>query len=822
MFKLAEKAQIAKCTHCGDECPAEHPVVNELDFCCNGCEVIYTLLTENGMGDYYNFEENPGISKRSKSKKNYDFLDAEDVVDKLLVFREGQIAKIILHLPQIHCASCIWLLENLQRLNEGVIFSRVDFMRREATITFNLDKISLKKLVELLALIGYEPELNFRKLGEKPIGKKDRTLLYKLGLAGFSFGNIMLLSFPEYLGFEETDFRFYLGYINIVLAIPVLLYSGIDYLRSAYWTLRMGKLDIDVPIAIGMLTLFFRSTYEILSHTGEGYIDSLAGFVFFLLIGKWFQQYTFQSISFDRDFRSYFPISAHLKSPQGWTTVTLDKLTAGDTIAVRNEEIIPADGVITKGNANVDYGFVTGESDIIPKQIGDKIFAGGKHLGAAFELLLTKNVDQSYLTKLWEDDSFSTDKDAASQSIISRVGRYFTITVLIIGLLTLGFWLWQDPSLAFNSFTAVLIVACPCALALAIPFTYGNILRILGRQSFFLKSVRTIERIQSADHIIFDKTGTITDHRTTELSLIEGGLTDKQKKLVGSAIAQSNHPVSRALYNYLASTEIMECTSFREVPGAGLTAMVGGHDIRVGSTAFVHGDVDDKSRKAVWVALDGVILAGYEANSKLREGVRELIHVLGRQFPVSIISGDNDKEKQRLEEIFPKGTEMRFNQSPADKLNYIRELHLAGKKVIMFGDGLNDAGALKQSEAGIVISDENNNFTPACDAIINARQFGKILWFFTFIRKAEFLIYGAFVLAFIYNTVGLYFAVTARLSPVIAAILMPLSSVTVMAYGLISGFILFKYYERKIPLRVVKEETSNKNIIKTNLNPVQT
>jgi P-type Cu+ transporter len=821
MFKMADRIPGLKCSHCGDECPDNHPVANDKHFCCNGCEVVHSLLLENGMDAYYSFEANPGISKRSKQIKNYDFLESPDVIEKLLVFHEGNKGRIILNLPQIHCVSCLWLLENLHKLDDGVHNSRVDFLKKEASITFNTEKLSLKKLVELLALIGYEPELSLQKLDEKSGGNKDRTLLYKLGLAGFSFGNIMLLSFPEYLGFAETDFRHYLGYINIVLALPVLLYSGFDYLRSAWWTLKLGKLDIDIPIAVGMLTLFFRSTYEILSHTGEGYIDSLAGFVFFLLIGKWFQQYTFRSISFDRDFKSYFPISAHLKNETGWTTVTLDKLVPGDVIAIRNEEIIPADGVIVNGNAKVDYSFVTGESDMIPKYTGDKVFAGGKHTGTAFELVIAQKVNQSYLTKLWEEDSFSSDKDAATQSLINKVGKYFTITILIIGIMTLAFWLWYDPSLAFNSFTAVLIVACPCALALAIPFTYGNILRILGNHSFFLKSVKTIERIQSADHIIFDKTGTITDHKTTEVSLKEGALTDDHKSLISSVVAQSNHPASRAIYKFLDIHSLRKCDDFQELPGSGLIAEVGGHTVRIGSAAFIHAEQQHNQSKAVWVEIDGKIIACFETRSRLRDGLESLVHFLGKKYRLSVISGDNESEKSRLTALFPESTEMKFNQSPSDKLNYIKSLQKSGEKVIMIGDGLNDAGALRQSDAGIVISDESNNFTPACDAIISADRFGQFLMYLTYIQKARQLIFGAFILAFLYNTIGLYFAVSGKLSPVIAAILMPLSSVTVMVYGVISGWLLFVYYKSK-GYQTQHYTAVGKTILQNdNLNPVK-
>ncbi|MBP6540510.1 MAG: heavy metal translocating P-type ATPase, partial [Saprospiraceae bacterium] len=419
MFKLLpqEKLVTKNCTHCGDECPTDHPVFDDKDFCCNGCQVVYSVLRDNGLGDYYKFESNPGISQKSISSKNYSFLDDEDVVNNLVEFREKSIAKISFTLPQIHCASCIWLLENLNKLNPGILSSRVNFLAKSATVSYNPEKIKLREVVEQLAIIGYPPELNLQKLSTAKSGVHDRSLYYKLGLAGFSFGNIMLLSFPEYLGFEQASVKFYLGYINIILAIPVLLYSGFDYLRSAWWTVKMKQINIDIPIAIGMLTLFFRSVFEIMTQTGEGYLDSLAGFIFFLLIGKWFQHYTFYSIAFDRNYKSYFPISAMIKTDDGWQSKSLDKLDVGDVLLVRNEEIIPGDAILLKGDATIDYSFVTGESDLLKKTSGEKIFAGGKNIGSNIHIQLLKKVDQSYLTKLWDEDSFSIDKESKTQTL---------------------------------------------------------------------------------------------------------------------------------------------------------------------------------------------------------------------------------------------------------------------------------------------------------------------------------------------------------------------------------------------------------------------
>ena len=544
------------------------------------------------------------------------------------------------------------------------------------------------------------------------------------------------------------------------------------------------------------MTLFFRSVFEIVTKTGEGYLDSFAGFIFFLLIGKWFQHYTFYSIAFDRNYKSYFPISALLKTAEGWQSKSLDKLDTGDILMVKNEEIIPGDAILIKGDASVDYSFVTGESDILKKKQGEKLFAGGKNIGANIQIQLLKKVDQSYLTKLWDEDSFRIDKESKTQTLISQIGKYFTITIMTIAVLTLVYWLIFDKSLAFNAFTAVLIVACPCALALALPFSYGNILRILGKKAFYLKNVQVIDRIQQVDEIIFDKTGTITDHKNIVATPSSQSLTDHQIYLIKSAAFQSNHPLSKAIFNAFGDRDYtQDADYFNEIAGKGTEGVFGKDKIRIGSSTFIL-EKTDENQKGVLVEINGQMVTQFDVAHKLRFGVENLVDTLGKKFHISILSGDNDREEARMKSFFPAHATMVFNQTPIDKLNYIRSRQSDGHKILMIGDGLNDAGALMQSDVGIVISEDSNNFTPACDAILGSKSFGSLLSYLTYLQQARYIIIGAFVLAFIYNVVGLYFAVRGELSPVVAAILMPISSINVMFYGLISSTLLFKKFEK--------------------------
>ena len=757
--------------------------------------MVYQLLNDNGLNAYYQYDANPGITQREKSNQNYEYLDNSDLVKKILVFQEGGIAKVKFHLPQIHCSSCLYLLENISKLDKGITSSRVNFVSKEVTLTYYQSDTTLRLIVELLSKIGYEPRINYDQTDEtRSLSKYDRTLLYKLGLAGFAFGNIMLLSFPEYLGFDKASYLFHIGYINIILATPVLFYSGIDYLKSAWRGIQMSSLNIDLPIAIGMITLYSRSVYEIISQTGEGYLDSFAGFVFFLLIGKWYQSFTSQALDFDRSYKSYFPISATIKSTNSWITKSLDEINPGETLRIKNQELIPVDGILVKGKARIDYSFVTGEADHISKAVGEELFAGGKHQGESIEITATQRVDQSYLTQLWNDDTFKPKGESNTTKMISWISKYFTIGVLMIATITMIYWYIEDPSIAILTFTSVLIVACPCALALAIPFTYGNILRLLVRKGLYLRNVSTIDDIQDIDHIIFDKTGTITNNQKIKIEYSGRILTDNELTLVISACSHSSHPLSKAIVSHHQDITLVDIDRYEDHIGEGFKATWNNDQLRLGSSSFIFGTDAKQRERGVFIELNGIYVGYYKFEHAIRYQVPEILKGLQQSYKLTLLSGDADTERNSMEAIFGRNSELYFQQSPHDKLNKIKKLQQQGQKVMMIGDGLNDAGALKQSNVGIVISDSVNNFSPACDGILDAKHFKMLLQHIKYLKAARYIIYGAFVLAILYNSIGLYFAVTGQLSPVIAAILMPLSSISVILYGVIISLIMYHIF----------------------------
>ncbi|MBL1212616.1 MAG: HAD-IC family P-type ATPase [Ignavibacteriae bacterium] len=775
------------CYHCGEECPDDTYKLNDNVFCCNGCKTVYEMLKSNDLCDYYAYEETPGL-KKSEPVRNYSYLDDPELQEKLIDFTDGTITTITFFIPQMHCSSCIWILENLYKFNPGIIESKADFLKKKVSIKYAPDKILLSKVVELLDSIGYEPSLNLEAEEKEVSSDHTKKLYYKIGIAGFCFGNIMLLSFPEYLSIVDQvtdDIKQIFSFLNLLLALPVFFYSSSEYFSSAYKGLKRKFINIDVPIAIGISILFFRSLIEVILQTGVGYFDSLAGLVFFLLIGRLFQNKTYDTLNFERNYKSYFPIAVTITKNSNEKTIPLDKLRVGQRLVIKNNELIPTDSVLIKGTANIDYSFVTGEAAPVERKNGDLIYAGGKQIGGLIELETVKEVSQSYLTELWNDKVFTDKKESRTTSLANMVSKYFTFIVLAIAAATAVYWLLNDPAITFNAVTAILIIACPCALALSTPFTLGNTMRIFGRNKFYVKNAAAVENLANIDTIIFDKTGTITDADKAEIKYEGEDLSDEQKSIIKSLVKNSSHPLSRKIFNFLEAIPDKSITDFMEIPGKGLQAFIDDKLIKLGSEGFINPDAPINPTgitTQVFVSINGRVTGCFKFFNSYRKSLKQVLANISNKYSLSVLSGDNPSEKERLKKIFPDRTEMKFNQSPHDKLNYISTLQSKNKNTLMIGDGLNDAGALAKSDVGISISENVNNFSPACDSILDSNSFDMLPAFISFAKLSKKIIIASFIISFLYNLVGLFFAVQGLLSPLIAAILMPLSSISVVVF----------------------------------------
>jgi len=881
------------CFHCGELCPGDSYAKGEMNFCCHGCLTVHDILAESGLGHFYDLNERPGVRVlRSKPMSDWAFLDAPDIQQRLLDFTDGRQSRVTFRVPAIHCIACVWLLENLFRLHPGIGHSQVNFGRREVAIAFAADKIKLSELVALLASIGYEPSLTLGELEQRVVNPKRKRQWLQVGIAGFAFGNIMLFSLPQYFGLDSLNgpaFRTLFGWLSLALAMPVVMVSASDYWKSAFLSLRRRMLTLDVPIALGLAAIYGQSVYEILSGRGEGYCDSLTGLILFLLCGRVFQQKTHERLAFDRDYRSFFPLSVTRKGragsplpaaaaqaddgahgvprPTEEERISISQLEVGDRISIRNGELIPADAKLVSGPALIDYSFVTGESELVEKHAGDYLYAGGQQTGAAIELETVKPVSQSHLTSLWNHAAFRKDRGDNFDTLTNCYSRRFTLIVIAVALGAALFWTVSgDLSRGIKAFTSVLIVACPCALALAAPFTLGTAQRWLARLNIFLKNALVLERLARVDTVVFDKTGTLTSAGANEVRFVgehaqvslapgfsrvseghndretvstvssdgqetdesvfgttgatatglkpgaNGSLADDEARYVFLLTRHSTHPNAARISESFGGKYFPELVSaFTETPGCGIQGRVSGHEIWLGAQAWLESrgvvveqasrlfSAPDGSRSneavnrqdacaskhgsTVHVAIDGHYRGAFVLSSTLRPDAGQMVRKLAGRYELALLSGDNERERDRFRSLFGSDAKLNFNQSPLDKLGFIRGLQEAGKTVMMVGDGLNDAGALKQSDVGMAVVEKVGAFSPASDVILDAARVPQLFEVLTLARRAARIVRVSFAISAAYNLVGVSIAAAGLLSPVVCAVLMPLSSVTVVLFA---------------------------------------
>ncbi len=781
---------ISVCYHCGDSIRSVRIEHNGVLFCCDGCKIVYEILQSNGLCSYYDLQHSPGRSPANSDEGKFSFLDDPSLQQKLLAYQDGVTASVTLSIPVIHCSSCIWLLEQLHKLNKSIISSRVNFLKKKLFVRYKSSETSLKDIVILLTSIGYEPEFRLDAGSSAPSHDALKSLYYKIGIAGFCFGNAMLFSFPEYLGVDGSEeyLTRFLSYLNLLLGVPVFLYCSKDYYTGAINGLRRKIVTIDVPIAVGIIVLFGRSVFEIVSGIGAGFIDSLCGLLFFLLLGKLFQAKTYDRLNHERNYQSYFPLAATIRKGQKETTVPISSLAPGDRIVIRQGEIIPADAILINGSAEIDYSFVTGESKPVSKTTGEMVHAGGKQRGGAIELDVVKNVSHSYLTQLWNNVQQTSREKGEWSELSNTVSKYFTLVVFALAIGVFLYRLPSDSTIAINALTGILIVACPCALAISLPFTLGTTMRIFAKNNFYLKNTGVVELLANVDTVVFDKTGTLTHPEQSSVEFIGDSLNDDEMAGAASLAANSVHPVSSAIAS-TASGERLDTADFIETLNKGIAGTVGGKSYKLGSPDFVgvrNVSSSNINESRAYLSINDTVRGYYKMSNVYRKDISSMISAFKPHVTFAVLSGDNDSERERLSDMFPPKTELKFNQSPDDKARYIKSLKDSGKKVLMVGDGLNDFGSLLHSNVGIAVSDNFSHFSPSSDAILSGGSLNRLADYIKFSVTSIRIVAASFILAFFYNIGGLTLAIQGTLTPVIAAILMPISSVTIVLFTIIS------------------------------------
>ncbi|WP_185864648.1 heavy metal translocating P-type ATPase [Blattabacterium cuenoti] len=735
----------------------------------------------------------------------FDSFDDDQIAKKIIDFKHNNITKVRFLIPSIHCSSCIFILEKISKRYEYIIDVNVDFNRKQVWITFNNKKLKISELANILHDIGYPPSMDMEFIDKKTKNQNfllNRKLIAKFAISFFCFGNIMLLSIPGYVGADNEDIWFFnhrnfFRYLMLILSLPIVFYFSIDHIKYAIVGLKKHILNMDVPISIGILVLFSWSCYEIFFDLGAGYFDSIASFSLFLSISKIFQNYTHNKIlSFNRNYKSYFSIlitKVNYQNKKEEKTI-ISSIKKGDIIVIKNEEIIPVDSILIKGSAILDNSFITGESYLVNKKIGDHIYAGSKQKGGAIYLKVIKDIDHSYLSLLWNKKK---RKLYHLNSISNKFIQYFfTPVVLSISMFTGLYWYYivGDISKVFQTTFSVLIISCPCAIAISTPLIFGNIIRYFSRKGFYVKDIYTMERISAIKTLIFDKTGTITDPNKDKVFFFGKNIGYEEKKIIASLLRNSTHPLSNRILSELSIKYFYSVDNFKEVIGKGIEGIIKNMLVKIGSAEYLGISLIDnnaKNKTVVAISINDKFIGYFLFRNYYRKNIENIFQKI-KKYKIIILSGDhNELEKRYLKSILPnKYSDVFFSQTPEDKLDYVKKLKNKGEKVIMIGDGINDCAALNESDVGIAISDNPTGFFPTCDAFLQSDFLDSFFLFLKISKISSKLVIINFIISLFYNGVGLIFSITGNLKPLIAAILMPLSSFSVITFSIISTWFI--------------------------------
>ncbi len=810
------EGRVALCSHCG--LPVPSALVdrdkNE-NFCCAGCESVYALLRGAGLDEYYAFRDKIGEKGQRVDLDNATGGVAEFDTQ---TFRQlycdelpsGQ-KKTELLVEGVHCAACVWLIERLPRLQPAVVEARLDMARSSVTLVWDDKVASLSAVARTLTKMGYRPRPYRGKEAERMRRDELRALLIRMGVAGAVAGNVMLMAFALYSGEVGLDesmtmdaaTRRFFEVLSFVVSLPALWAGGL-FFRGAWSALRTRTPHMDLPIAIGIFVAFGWGAYGSLLGAGEIYFDSITALIFFLLVGRYLQR-RHQMAAADAAELLYAVVPGVATIVEGSETrnVASSELSAGTLVQVQSGEVVPVDGVVVEGASALDKSLLSGESRPVSVAAGDRAEAGSLNLGSRLLIEAKESGAQTRVARLMREveKALSTRTKLVGQA--DRIAGIFTVTVLVLALVVGLFWLQSSPAAAIEHALALLIVACPCALGLATPLALSASVSQAARTRKLIFSPGALEELARPMDVVLDKTGTLTYGRLT-VTRFEGD--EHLIPLVSEMEQASRHPVATALCEFAGgaqrhfSQRAQLCGAVREVSGAGLSADTSMGRVVIGSRRFVlesacatpwlknELETGHGADAPVLVSVDGVLRAVYWVGDKIRPdaaaSLRKL-HEAGHRL--HLLSGDHPRtvqcvasELSERAEIPGLFTSVMAEVTPEAKLARVNELRGDGRHVAMVGDGVNDTGALAAADVGIAVKGAAEASRMSADVYLSAPGVAELSALFAGSRNVLATIRRGIAFSLGYNAFGIAGAALGLIGPLWAAVLMPLSSLTVV------------------------------------------
>lgn len=790
-------AAAAACAHC--TLPVPEGLLDpsrEQQFCCHGCQTAYSIIHGCGLDAYYRLRratESSSAPARTSEKRYAEF---DDPAFAALYIRPlaGGLLRTELLLENVHCSACVWLLERLPAVLPGVAEARLDFRRSAITIAWEPASVPLSAVARMLDSLGYAPHPARNGAARDLRRQTDRRMLIRLAVAGACAGNVMLLALALYAGmFDAMEARYaqFFRWASMIISLVSLAWPGSLFFRGAVSAIRTRTLHLDLPIAVGLAAGAVWGVVNTVRGAGEIYFDSLSVLVFALLAGRLIQhrQQRWSADAVELLF-SLTPTSARVLKDGGFKDIAIQAVAVGDTVEIRVGDSVPVDGVITEGESTIDQSLLTGESRPVGVGPGDAVAAGAVNLSGRLVARVGATGESTRVGRLMRMVEEGSRRRAPIVRLADRVAGWFVAGMLTLASLTALVWSFIDPSRAIDNAAALLIVTCPCALGLATPLAMTVAIGRAARRDILIKGGDAIQSLARRGTIFLDKTGTITRGAT---ALVRWHGPEGLKPLVASLEVESAHPIAQALVEAFTDAEPAPAASRIKVYQAGIEGRIAGVDLRIGSPAFVRrldpsgrlaqaeADLVGEGLTPILIAVDGHIQAAAGLGDPVRPDAQAAIDGLRRLgYRVGILSGDHPD----LVAAVGRGlgldpADVRGGVTPEEKLAAVSAA-AAGGPVVMVGDGVNDAAALAAATVGIAVHGGAEASLAAADVYLGRPGLSPIADLMVASRRTMGVIRRNFGAAICYNAAAAALAMTGLLNPLIAAVLMPVSSLTVL------------------------------------------
>ena len=794
---LSPHDAVGTCAHCATPLTA-HEVTgpDDLRFCCAGCSTVYAAINAAGLADFYKDRELTGDAApaRPSGRRFAEFDDAALV--PLFVSHPDGTFSADLTLEGVHCAACVWLVERLPRVLPGVRESRLDFGRRTATIRWAPEEAKLSAVGAALDRLGYTPHLPGAGGSSKPI---DRALLMRMGVAGAVAGNVMLMALALYSGAAsgvDGDYATFFRWGSLLLSLPAVFYCAAVFYRGAWASILTRTPNMDLPIAFGISAGFVSGAVNTLRGRGEIYFDTVAVLIFLLLVGRWLGQRQQRRAATAADFAlALAPATARVVVGEERREVLAGSVQKDALVEVRPRERVPVDGRIAGGESSLDVRLLTGESSAVEVKTGDRVYAGTENLSASLLVRCERAGGDTRVGQLVRSMERAQRERAPIVRVADRIAGLFVLIVMGLAVLTLALWWHVGPAIAVEHAVALLVVTCPCALGMATPLSVSVALARAARRGILIKNGELLEALAEPSSVVFDKTGTLTTGRA-ELLEWQG----EPSTALRASVAENgcDHPLARGFQRAFPAPPELSASAVERLPGAGVKAIVDGHALLVGTLALllrenvaIAADVEQRvmalaagGSTPVLVAEDGRFAGLAAFGDAIRvDATTSLPALRARGVSLSILSGDHPLVVERVARAVDVSS-FRGGVSPEQKLDDIRARVARGERVIMVGDGVNDAAAMSAATVGFAVHGGAEASLLAAGVFATEPGVAPVLEAIDGAQKTLRAIHRGLAFSLAYNAAGVVLAMTGMLSPLIAAVMMPLSSITVLASSL--------------------------------------